>query len=125
MNRPTSLTVVAVAAFCGGIILALISFAFLLVGGMVATGGDNGDPASVAITGMAIAGGFSLLILASVVACLAIGLWELREWPRAASVESVVAGVGAGLRNFRSLLNHTHTVGLPWRNKRRRSESRV
>jgi hypothetical protein len=125
MNRPTSVTVAAVVAFSGAIILALISFVFLLVGGMVATGGDSGDAVSSAITGMAVAGGFSLLILASAAACLAIGLWELREWPRAALVASVVAGFEAGLRAFRSLLNHTRTVGLAWRNKHRGSESRV
>ncbi len=50
MNRPISVTVVAVAALSGAIILALISFAFLLVGGMVLTGAERGDPVSVAIS---------------------------------------------------------------------------
>ena len=74
MNRPTSVTVTAVVAFSGAIMLALISFAFLLVGGMVATADDSGDAVSSAITGMAVAGGFSLLILASATGCLAIGV---------------------------------------------------
>ncbi len=113
MNRPTSVTVAAVAAFSGGIVLALISFASLLVGGMVATGGDNGDPASIAITGMAIAGGFSLLILASGIACLAIELRGLREWPRAAFVAPVVAGIRSRLRSVLSWVNHTWTVRFP------------
>ncbi len=116
MNRPTSMTVAVVVAFSGAIILALISFAFLLVGGMVATGGDSGDAVSSAITGMAVAGGFSLLILASGIAYLAIELRRLREWPRAAFVASVVAGVEAGLRSVRSWVNHIRTVGFPWRN---------
>ena len=125
MNRPTSMTVAAVVAFSGAIILALISFAFLLVGGMVATGGDSGDAVSSAITGMAVAGGFSLLILASVTGCLAIGVLELREWPRSAFVASVVAAVGPRFRNAISWVNHTWTVGFPSRNKHRRPEFRV
>jgi hypothetical protein len=125
MNRPTSVTVVAAAAFSGAILLALTAFAFLLVGGMVVTGADRGDPVSVAIVGMAVAGGFSLLILGSAVACLAIGLWELRAWPSAAFVAPAVADVWSRLHSLLSRINHTWTVGFPPRNKNRRPEFRV
>lgn len=125
MNRPISVTVVAVAALSGAIILALISFAFLLVGGMVLTGAERGDPVSVAIAGMAVAGGFSLLILGSAIACLAIGLWELRAWPSAAFFGSAFADVRSRLRGVLAWINHTSTVGFASRNKNRRPEFRV
>jgi hypothetical protein len=113
MNRHTSITVVEVVAFCGATLLALISFVFLLVGGIVVTGGVSGDPVSVAITGMAFAGGFSLLILASVTACLAIGIRELHEWPQAADVASAVAGFRSGWHSVVTWVNHAWTVRFP------------
>ena len=125
MNRPISVAVGTIAAMSGAIILALTSFAFLLVGGMVVTGADRGDPVSVAITGMAVAGGFSLLILGSAIACLAIGLWELRAWPSAAFFGSAFADVGSRLRSVLTWINHTGTLAFPSRNKNRRPEFRV
>jgi len=53
--------------------------------------GETGGPVLVAISGMAVADGFSLLVLASVAACLAISVRELCEFPRAAFALSVVA----------------------------------
>jgi preprotein translocase subunit SecY len=58
------------------------------------TDGDAGEPISVAIVGMGIAGGTSLLIFAGVAACLALGVLELREWARIVSMASIAAGIG-------------------------------
>jgi predicted membrane channel-forming protein YqfA (hemolysin III family) len=58
------------------------------------SGGDVGQPTSVAIAGMGIAGGCSLLILASVTVCLAIGVLKLREWAWIVSIASNAVGIG-------------------------------
>jgi hypothetical protein len=91
---PTGVTIIAVLTFFGAAILALSSFAFFFVAIMVMTDGDAGEPISVAIVGMGIAGGTSLLILASVAACLALGVLALREWARIVSMASIAAGMG-------------------------------
>ena len=58
------------------------------------TGGDAADPVSMAIAGMGVAGGFSLLFLAGVAAFLAIGVLELQEWARIVSITSIAAAIG-------------------------------
>jgi hypothetical protein len=98
MKRPAGVTIIAILAFLSAAILALGSLAFFFVAVLGMTGGDAGEPASVAITGMGVAGGFSLLVLASVAACLAIGVLKLREWARIVSVASI--GVGIVCTNF-------------------------
>jgi hypothetical protein len=94
MKRPIGVTIIAALTFFGAAALALGSFAFFVVAVMGMTGGDAGDPASVAIAGMGVAGGFSLLVLAGVAACLAIGVLDLREWARIISIASIAAGIG-------------------------------
>jgi hypothetical protein len=94
VKRPTGVTIVAVFTFLGAVILALGSVAFFCVAAMGMTGIDAGDPVSVAIAGMAVAGGFSLLVLAGVAVCLAIGVLKLREWARIVSIASIGAGIG-------------------------------
>jgi hypothetical protein len=86
MNRPTGERVAAVLTFSGAMILALGSLAFFVVSVMVATGEERGEPVSVAIAGMAIAGGFLLLILSGVAGWVAMNIGELREWARTASI---------------------------------------
>jgi hypothetical protein len=71
----------------------LFGFFFVAVMGM--SGGDAGQPTSVAIAGMGIAGGCSLLILASVTVCLAIGVLKLREWAWIVSIASNAVGIGS------------------------------
>ena len=93
-KRPTGVTIIAVLTFCGAVILALSSFGFFLIAVMGTTSKDGGQPVSAAIDGMGVAGGFSLLVLASVAACLAIGVLKLREWARIVSIASVAAGIG-------------------------------
>ncbi len=99
MTRTTGVTVAAVLTYSGAIVLALGSFAFFLVGVMVATGEESGQPVSIAIVGMALAGGFSLLILALVATWLAMNAGELREWARTASLTAIVARVAQTCRS--------------------------
>jgi hypothetical protein len=96
VKRPTGVTIIAVLTFCGAAILALGSFGFFFVAVMGMSGGDGdaGQPTSVAIAGMGIAGGCSLLILASVTVCLAIGVLKLREWAWIVSIASNAVGIG-------------------------------
>ena len=82
MNRPTGVTVAAVLTFSGAMILALSSYAFFVVGVMVITGDEGRAPVSEAIAGMALAGAFSLLILAVVAGYTAFNIAELRDWAR-------------------------------------------
>jgi hypothetical protein len=94
MKRPIGVTIIAVLMFFGATILALGSVAFFFVAVMGMTGVDPGEPVSVAITGMGVAGGFSLLVLGGVAVCLAMGVLELRKWARVVSITSVTAGIG-------------------------------
>jgi hypothetical protein len=94
VKRPTGVTIIAVLTLCGAAILALGSFGFFFVAVMGMSGGDAGQPTSVAIAGMGIAGGCSLLILASVTVCLAIGVLKLREWAWIVSIASNAVGIG-------------------------------
>jgi hypothetical protein len=94
VKRPIGVTVIAVVTFLAAAILALGAVGFFSVAFLGMTGGDSGDPASVAIAGMGVAGGFSLLVLAGVAGCLAIGVLELREWARIVSVASIAASIG-------------------------------
>jgi hypothetical protein len=109
MNRPSSERVAAVLTFCGAMILALGSFGFFLVSVLAATGDESGEPVSVAMAGMAVAGGFLLLILATVAGWVAMNVGELREWARtvsisvtamAASVERKLRGSSIAVRHF-------------------------
>jgi hypothetical protein len=93
MTRPAGVTLIAIATFSGAAILALGSFAFFFVAVMAISGGDGGDPASAAIAGMKVAGGFSLLVLAGVAACLALGVLQLCEWARIPAISCIAAGI--------------------------------
>lgn len=94
MKRPNGVTIIAVLTFFGAAILATAAVAFFVVAVMGMTGEEAGDPASVAIAGMGVAGGFSLLVLAGIAACLAIGVLELCEWARVLCIASITAGIG-------------------------------
>ena len=94
VKRPTGVTIIAVLTFCGAAVLALSSFGFFLIAVMGTTSKDGGQPVSAAIDGMGVAGGFSLLVLASVAACLAIGVLKLREWAWIVSMACIAAGIG-------------------------------
>jgi hypothetical protein len=100
MNRPSGERVAAVLTFSGAMILALGSFGFFVVSVLVATGDERGEPVSVAIAGMAIGGGFLLLILSGVAGWVAMNVGELREWARTASI-SVAAMAATVERKWR------------------------
>ena len=93
MKRPTGVTIIAVANLVAAVVLALGSSAFIFVAVLALTGGDSGDPVSVSIAGMGVAGGFSLLVLAGVAGALAIGVLQLREWARIVSIASISVGI--------------------------------
>jgi hypothetical protein len=100
MTRRSGERVAAVLTFSGAMILALGSFVFFVVSVMVATGDERGEPASVAIAGMAISGGFLLLILSGIAGWVAMNIGEMREWARTASV-SVAAMAASVERKWR------------------------
>jgi len=94
VRRPFGVTIIAILTFFAAAVLALGAVALFFVAVMGMTGSDSGDPASVAIAGMGVAGGFLLLVLAGVAACLAIGVLQLREWARIVSIASIAAAIG-------------------------------
>jgi hypothetical protein len=94
MKRPTGVTIIAILTFCAAAVLVVGSVAFFVVAVMGMTGVDSGSPVSVAIAGMGVAGGFSLLVLAGIAVCLAVGVLKLCEWARIVSIVSITTGVG-------------------------------
>jgi hypothetical protein len=112
MNRPTVVTVAAVLTFSGAMILAFASCAFFVVGVMVATGDERSAPVSVAITGMALGGGFMLLTLAAAAGLAALNAGELREWARTFSFAGMAAGMGAKLRGMSVAMSASVERGL-------------
>jgi hypothetical protein len=113
VKRPTGVTIVAVLMFFGAAILALGASVFFLVAIVGMTGGDAKDPASVAIVGMGVAGGFSLLVLAGTSACLAIGVLKLCEWARIVTIASIAAGVGCTIFSLFTFMGYLVIPALP------------
>jgi hypothetical protein len=124
MKRPTGVTLIAVLLAGVAAMLALSCVASFCIAFVVITGGISRDPISTAITGMAIGGGCSLIMLASAAACVAISLFELREWAWSASIAAIglctAFGI-VGIYSFRrfflmpigmSLLCHLAVVGM-------------
>ena len=93
MKRPRGVTVIAIATLLGAAFLAFGSFALFFIAVLAVSGGDGGDPVSASIAGMGVAGGFSLLVLAGVTVCIAIGVLQLREWARVVSIAAITAGI--------------------------------
>jgi hypothetical protein len=113
VKRPGGVTVVAVLTLFGAAILSLSSFVFFFVAVMAMSGGDAGEPVSVALAGMGAAGGLSLLILAAVALCLAIGVLKLREWARSMSIASIAAGFACTLLSLFALRGYVVIPVLP------------
>jgi hypothetical protein len=113
MKRPTGVTIVAVLAFLATAVLTLGSIVFFVVAVMVMTGGDAGEPTSVAIAGMGIAGGFSLLALAVGAACLTIGVMQLNEWARIASIGAVALGIGCTIFSLFAFKGYLMIPAIP------------
>lgn len=93
MKRPAGVTIIAIATFAGAVILALGAVAFFFVAVMAISGGDGGDPVSASIAGMGVAGGFSLVVLAGVAGCLALGVLQLCEWARILAISCIGIGI--------------------------------
>jgi hypothetical protein len=93
LKRPAGVTIIGIATFTGAAILALGAFAFFFVAVMAIGGGDGGDPVSASIAGMGVAGGFSLLVLAGVAGCLALGVLQLCEWARILAIGCIGIGI--------------------------------
>jgi preprotein translocase subunit SecY len=91
MKRPLGVTLIATltSVVAAVLVLACIAFAFIAIMTMT---GEGFDQATTAITGMAIGGSVSLIILAGVAAGLAMALFELREWAWSASIVSIGLG---------------------------------
>ena len=113
MKRPTGVTILAVLTFCTAAFLAVGSVAFFVVPVMDMTGGDSGDAASGAIAGMGAAGGFSLLLLAGIAVCLAMGVLELCEWARIVSIVSIAVGLGCTVLSLFALEGHLMIPVVP------------
>ena len=97
MQRPIGVTVIAILMFLGAAFLALGSAACFFVGVMNFSGPDARDPVTVAIVGMALAAGFSLLLLAGIYTTLGIGVLQLRETARQLCMASISLGVALTL----------------------------
>lgn len=117
MQRPTTLTVISVFMFAGAAVSAMGALCFFTVAVMAAVGSEGGEPISVAITGMGFAGGFALLALAGIAACLAMGLPEYRDWTRAVSTTAVAGALGQRVRGVLSSASHSWAAAFPSRNK--------
>jgi preprotein translocase subunit SecY len=91
MKRPLGVTLIATLTSVVAAVLVLACIAFAFVAIMTMTG-EGFDQATTAITGMAIGGSVSLIILAGVAAGLAMALFELREWAWSASIVSIGLG---------------------------------
>jgi hypothetical protein len=113
VKRPTGVTIIAILTLSGAAILAFGSFAFFFIGVMGMTGGDAGEPSSVAIAGMGVSGGFSLLVLAGVAACMGIGVLKLREWAWIASIASIGAGVGCTILSLFAFWGYRMIPAVP------------
>ena len=106
MNRPIGVTVIAILMFLVAVLLVLASTACFFVGVMNVTGADSRDPVTVAIAGMTLAGGFSLLLLAAINITLGIGVLQLRETARRLCMASISLGVSLTLAGLFLLVLH-------------------
>jgi hypothetical protein len=110
VSRPAGVTIIALLAFFAASILALGACIFLVVGiaGMIGT--DSGEPLSVAIAAMGVAGSYSLLVLSGVAAFVANGVLKLREWARVVSIAAFGVGI---LSTIFSLFTVMGYLGIP------------
>jgi hypothetical protein len=117
VERPTNVAIITFLMFAGGIVLAAAAVSLLIVGAIIATAGDGGEPISVAITGMTVAAGFVSLILAFILACLGMAVPDFHDWARPASTSAIFAGLEPNSRSILSSANRFWAAALPPRNK--------
>jgi hypothetical protein len=94
MKRPAGLTLIGVVMVGVAAVMTLGCLASFFIAAMGITEGISGDAVSTAIVGMAIGGGFSLLILAMAAAGLADGVFKMRKWAWSVSIAWIGAGMG-------------------------------
>jgi len=110
MKRPIGITVIAIAMFLVAGLFVLGSAACFVVGVMNVTGADSHDPVTVAIVGMSLAAGFSLLLLAAINITLGIGVLQLHETARCLCMASFSLGVAFTLVALFLLVLHPPAV---------------
>jgi hypothetical protein len=106
MKRPIGITVIAILMFLASAFFVLGSAACFFVGAMNFTGADSREPVTVAIVGMALAAGFSLLLLGGINITLGIGVLQLHETARRLCMASFSLGVALTLVAFFLLVLH-------------------
>jgi hypothetical protein len=106
MKRPIGVTIIATLMFLVAALFVLIAAACFVVGVMNVTGADSRDPVTVAVVGMALAAGFSLLLLAAINVTLGIGVLQLRETARRLCIASISLGVALTLAALFLLVLH-------------------
>jgi hypothetical protein len=84
MDRPTGVTIIAALAFVGAAGAAVVAV-FLFAGGTM-LGGLSGTPGSSVLAGWGAMAGAVFLILAAVVVAIGLGLLNLQNWARVATV---------------------------------------
>jgi hypothetical protein len=62
---------------------------------------------------LGVAGGFSLLLLAGIAVCLAMGVLELCEWARIVSIVSIAVGLGCTVLSLFALEGHLMIPVVP------------
>jgi hypothetical protein len=109
LNRPTGVTIIAVLSFLGAFIMAIIAFAFLAGGALIASMG-MALPASLVGIGAVVAACF-FLALGILYVFNGIGLLKLQNWARILTIVliglgllSAALGILSGLFHFRFLL---------------------
>jgi hypothetical protein len=117
VERPTNVAIITFLIFAGGIVLAAAGGSLLILGAIIATAGDGGEPISVAITGMTVAAGFASLILAFIFACLGVAMPDFHDWARTASTSAIFAGLEPSCRSILSSANRFWDAAFPPRNK--------
>jgi hypothetical protein len=117
VEGPTNVAIITFLMFAGGIVLAAAAVSFLIVGTIIATAGDGGEPMSVAITGMTVTAGFVSLILAFIFACLGMAMPDFHDWVRTASISAIFAGLERSYRSILSSANRLWAGAFPAPNK--------
>src|ERR1700691_909464 len=106
MQRPIGVTVIAILMFLGAALLVLGSAVCFFVGVISFTGAEVRDPVTAAIVGMALAAGFSFLLLAAIYVTLGIGVLQLRETARQLCMASISLAVALTLAALFVLVLH-------------------
>lgn len=117
VKRPTNIAIIAAVMSAGAVALALAGMAFFAVALLIASGSGSAEPVSVAIIGMGLSGGFALLILACLVACLAMNVVEFRDWARGAFSPAGLDALGQTARHELSSASRSWAAAFPSRNK--------